>query len=259
MSDRRSRQKEQRAAKKAAEKKKEARTELRKRLTTALGFGVVVVGALVVGGFFTGEGLSSTYQNYREQTTACDAEPPAEATVFEFESPEPQPDLENADSAVATIETSCGPLVIELDLDYPATVLSFVFLAREGYFDGQVFHRILEDFALQGGDPTADGTGGPGYRVPDEFPPADFNYEAGVVAMANRGKGTTGSQFFVVLGDGADSLLPQFNVLGTVISGQETLDGIEGVPTSRRPGSVEDSLPLETVYIETVTIELTSP
>lgn len=257
MSDRRSRQKEQRAAKKAAEKKQEARRELRKRLTTALGFGAVVVGILVVTGFFSSDGLSSTYENYRSQPTACDGEQPPEAQVLEFDTPEVQTDLEGADSARAIIDTSCGPIEIDLDLSYPATVNSFVFLARSGYFHGQVFHRILADFYLQGGDPNADGTGGPGYRVPDEFPPTGFAYEEGVVAMANRGKGTTGSQFFIVVGDSAGSLLPQFNILGTIVSGQEALDLIEAVNTARRPGSVEESLPLETVYINSVTIEIT--
>ena len=123
--------------------------------------------------------------------------------------------------------------MIELDpAGYPETVNSFVFLAREGFFDGQVFYRIIADFQLFSGDPMADGTGGPGYRLPDELPPDDFVYTPGVVAMDNVGKGTTGSRFFIVLSDDAQVLNPQFNGLGNVISGQETLDRIQAVDTA---------------------------
>jgi peptidyl-prolyl cis-trans isomerase A (cyclophilin A) len=90
--------------------------------------------------------------------------------------------------------------------------------------------------------------------VPDEFPPDDFIYEEGVVAMANAGGGTTGSQFFVVVGDDARVLNNTFNVLGRVVSGQETLDAIEGLSTSVAPGTNERSRPVETVYIESIEI-----
>jgi cyclophilin family peptidyl-prolyl cis-trans isomerase len=94
--------------------------------------------------------------------------------------------------------------------------------------------------------------------VPDEHPDSTFEYQEGVVAMANRGSGTTGSQFFIVIGD-ATSLTPSFNVLGNVVSGQDTLDLIAEVPTAQQPGSVERSLPLESVYIEDITIDITGP
>jgi peptidylprolyl isomerase len=136
------------------------------------------------------------------------------------------------------------------------TAESFVFLARSGFYDGTVLHRIVAGFVAQGGDPQADGTGGPGYVVPDEFPPEGFVYEPGVVAMANRGLGTTGSQFFIVLGEQAAALRPQFNVLGRVADGEDTLEKIEMVPTAQQPGSAERSRPLETVYVEGIDIEL---
>jgi peptidylprolyl isomerase len=159
---------------------------------------------------------------------------------------------------VATLQTSCGEVVIELDPEnYPKTVESFVFLAREGFFDGQVFHRVVDGFRVFAGDPEATGSGGPGYRVPDEFPPDDFVYEPGVVAMDNIGKGTTGSRFFIVTGEAASALNPQFNVLGNVTSGMEALERIAAVETALRPGSREESLPLETVYIERATVEVT--
>lgn len=259
MSDRRQRQKELRAAKKEAEKKKSARKELTRRILTAFGFGAVVVGFFAFGAIFDGDGaLPTGYEAFRAQVTACGADQPPAQSVEQFDAPEVQADLETATAATATIQTSCGEIVIDINLDNAATVNSFVFLAREGFYDGQVFHRVLDNFVIQGGDPEANATGGPGYRVPDEFPAEDFEYEAGVVAMDNRGRGTTGSDMFIVVGD-ASSLNPQFNVLGTVVSGQDAIDAITQIETARRPGFREDSLPLETIYIETVTIDVTGP
>ena len=260
MTDRRRRQKEQRAAKREAEKKQNARRELGRRLGTALIFGVLVIGVLVLGTFLgNDEGdLPQGYEGFRAQPTACGAEQPEPEPVTQFTEAEPQADVTPTAVVSATLQTSCGEIVIELDpAGYPETVNSFVFLARQGFFDGQVFYRIIADFQVFSGDPAANGTGGPGYQIPDEFPPGDFVYTPGVVAMDNVGKGTTGSQFFIVLSDAAEVLNPQFNGLGNMISGQDTLDRIEEIQTAKRPGSVEDSLPLETVYIESVTIDVT--
>jgi len=176
-----------------------------------------------------------------------------------FETPETQSDIIATSHVTATMATSCGDIVMELDpASSPETVNSFVFLAREGFFDGQVFHRIAEGFVIQGGDPEANGTGGPGYVIADEFPTApDFIYEVGAVAMANRGARSTGSQFFFVIGENARHLTPSFNILGKVLSGQDALERMEQVPKGVLPGSVEESLPLETVYIESVTIDVT--
>lgn len=260
MSDRRQRQKEQRAAKREAERKRESRRELGRRLLTALVFGVVVVGIFAVSGAFDGgdeDDVPGTYEDYRAQETACGAEAPPPEQVMTFDQPEEQTDI-TADSAVtATIVTSCGEIVLDLNVsDAPETVNSFVYLAREGFYDGQVIHRISENFAFQAGDPSADGTGGPGYLVPDEFPDDDFVYEEGVVAMWSRGSRSTGSQFMVITGDDGQFLTNQFNVLGTVSSGQEAIDRIMEVPTATAPGSVEQSRPLETVYIETIEIQV---
>ncbi|MCB1247679.1 MAG: peptidylprolyl isomerase [Acidimicrobiia bacterium] len=157
----------------------------------------------------------------------------------------------------ATITTSCGLIVIELDPELaPETVNSFVFLAEQGYFDGSVSHRVLPGFMMQAGDPTATGRGGPGYTVPDEFPEEGFVYQRGVVAMANAGSGTTGSQFFIMF-DTADWLPPAYTVIGEVVEGLDVLDRIATVPLGHAPTSPDPSpsTPLETVYLETVTVD----
>jgi peptidyl-prolyl cis-trans isomerase B (cyclophilin B) len=189
------------------------------------------------------------YAGYRAQPTACGGEAPNELVEMSFDEPV---DQGLSGSLTATIETSCGPVEVALDADtYPETVNSFVFLAREGYFDGTACHRIVEGFMTQCGDPTATGLGDPGYSIPDEFPAEGFVYERGVVAMANAGPGTTGSQFFIVTGD-ASFLPPTFSVLGTVVGSEDTLDALDAVPVA--PRGTEVSNPLETVYIESVTI-----
>ena len=261
MTDRRQRQKEQRKARRAAEKKAEARSELGRRLVTALIFGVVVVGIFAFTGVFSGDptDLPNAYEAFRLQPTACGADLPDQEAVMTFEAPENQADVTASSTVTATITTSCGEIILELDAaDYPKTVNSFVFLAREGFYNGQAVHRIAADFVIQGGDPAANGTGGPGYVIDDEFPASeDFVYEVGMVAMANRGARSTGSQFFIVVGESAQHLTPRFNLLGTVISGADVLTRIDAVATGATPGSVEQSLPLESVYIESVTIDIT--
>jgi peptidylprolyl isomerase len=262
MTDRRRRQKEQRAAKREAEKKQEARKELGRRLGTALIFGVVVVGIVVAGAYFgNDEGeLPEGYEGFRNQPTACGAEQPDSEPVLSFAAPEPQADVTPEATVTATLLTSCGEIVIELDpAASPATANSFVFLAREGFFDGQVFYRIVENFRAFSGDPAADGSGGPGYQIADEYPADDFVLAPDMVLMDNVGRGTTGSRFFILTGDAAAALNPQFNLLGEVVSGQETLEAIANVETAVRPGSAEQSLPLETVYIDQATVEVTAP
>jgi cyclophilin family peptidyl-prolyl cis-trans isomerase len=255
MTDRRQRQKEQRATRLEEQKKAASRKEFRRRILVALGIGLGLTALLVLISVLGNEPttLPASYQAFRNQPTACGAQAPPAGELMSFSGPEDQG--LGSEPVIVTINTSCGPIVVELDpATYPATVNSFVFLARQGFYDGSVFHRIASNFVIQGGDPEATGTGGPAYLVPDEFPPDDFVYEEGVVAMANAGGGTTGSQFFVVVGDNARVLNNTFNVLGRVVSSQETLDAIEAVPTSVAPGTSERSRPVETVYIESIEI-----
>lgn len=191
----------------------------------------------------------SDYEGFRAQTTACAGSTPPPPADLQFAG---YADAEIAPGTTATLTTSCGDIVIELDPEAsPETVKSFVFLAEQGYFDGTAFHRIKPGFVIQGGDPTATGRGNPGYVVPDEFPTDEFAYDFGVVAMANGGPGTTGSQFFIMVGD--SGLPPSYSPVGRVISSDEPLLDIVRVPLAVSRGG-ERSVPLETVYIESVTI-----
>jgi cyclophilin family peptidyl-prolyl cis-trans isomerase len=140
----------------------------------------------------------------------------------------------------AKMDTSMGELVIALDaVAAPKTVNNFVFLAREGYYDGVIFHRIIQGFMCQGGDPTGTGRGGPGYRFNDELPRAG-QYQIGSVAMANAGPNTNGSQFFIVSGPSGVGLPPQYSLFGQVVKGLEVLDQMEKVKTGPGDKPVQD-------------------
>jgi cyclophilin family peptidyl-prolyl cis-trans isomerase len=281
--NKRERQRDNRAKKLEERKKLERQKKLRKRATQLTVLVVVLAIALVVPTLFNSSedtattttstgavttstappttldsaALPSDYDGYRAQPTACGAEAPPPVTEMTFDAPVDQGIASDA-TVTATITTSCGTIVAELDPAIaPETVNSFVFLAREGYFDGSVFHRIVPGFAIQGGDPTAIGSGGPGYLVADEFPEAGFTYSRGVLAMANAGANSTGSQFFIVDSDDA-GLDPLYSVFGTVIDSADTIEKITSVQLTGRDGTsaTEQSLPLETVYIEKVEIEV---
>ena len=137
---------------------------------------------------------SPAYQAFRETPTACQAEPPPPVTPMTFVDHEDQGLAPDA-KVLVVFETSCGDIEVELNpAAAPLAVNSFVFLARRGYFDGSVSHRIIRGFMFQTGDPSATGTGGSGYRIAiDEWPSPGFQYERGVVAMANAGPASTGS------------------------------------------------------------------
>ena len=163
-----------------------------------------------------------------------------------FES-EPPMCIDPSKRYMAEMVTSKGTLSIALDpLAAPRTVNSFVFLARYHYFDGIVFHRVIPGFVLQGGDPTATGTGGPGYKFADELP-APGRYELGSLAMANAGPNTNGSQFFVISGPDGVRLPPNYSLFGKVVAGLDVVAAIDAVGTG-------SGKPRETVTIESVTV-----
>jgi cyclophilin family peptidyl-prolyl cis-trans isomerase len=152
---------------------------------------------------------------------------------------------------IATVVTSCGTFGIELDSRQAArTGGSFVALAREGFYDGLRFHRVVRGFVIQGGDPKGTGTGGPGYSI-REPPPDDVAYSEGTVAMAKteaEPPGTSGSQFFVVTSDNA-LLDPVYAILGQVVSGLEVVHRIERLAVG------PDERPLDPVIIERIDVE----
>ncbi|MFZ1275441.1 peptidylprolyl isomerase [Candidatus Microthrix sp.] len=148
----------------------------------------------------------------------------------------------------AEIVTSMGTMFVQLlPKRAPKTVNNFVFLARYHYFDGVIFHRIIKDFVIQGGDPEGTGRGGPGYRFADELPQPG-EYQLGSLVMANAGPDTNGSQFFVVSGPSGIGLPPNYSLFGKVLDGLDVLDKIQSVQTGRGDRPTTD------VVIESVTI-----
>jgi cyclophilin family peptidyl-prolyl cis-trans isomerase len=141
----------------------------------------------------------------------------------------------------ATLHTNHGPIEVELfDADAPKTVENFRKLSGDGFYDGVIFHRVIRDFMIQGGDPTGTGTGGPGYTFEDEI--NDHKIVRGALAMANAGPGTNGSQFFIVTKDAAPWLDGKHTVFGEVTSGMDAVDSIENAPTGDRDKPVDDAV-----------------
>jgi len=135
--------------------------------------------------------------------------------------------------STATMNTTHGAIALELfDEDAPKTVKNFRDLAGKGFYDGVIFHRVIKDFMIQGGDPDGTGTGGPGYTFEDEF--NDNKIVRGALAMANAGPDTNGSQFFIVTTDAAPWLDGKHTVFGRVADGMDVVDRLEGVETDSR-------------------------
>jgi peptidyl-prolyl cis-trans isomerase B (cyclophilin B) len=139
----------------------------------------------------------------------------------------------------ATLHTNHGEIALELfDGDAPTTVENFTKLAREGFYDGVIFHRVIPDFMIQGGDPTGTGTGGPGYQFEDEI--NENKVVRGALAMANAGPNTNGSQFFIVTTESAPWLDGKHTVFGQVTSGMDVVDAISGVSRDGRDKPHDD-------------------
>lgn len=168
-----------------------------------------------------------------ERTTSFGAQPPMV--------------IDPAKRYTAVMDTSMGSMTIELDAEHaPLTVNNFVFLATNRFYEGVTFHRIIQGFVCQGGDPEGTGRGGPGYRFADEE--VKKPYEIGSLAMANAGPNTNGSQFFLISGPSGVRLPPQYNHFGKVVDGLDVVDAMEKVPTG--PGD----RPRDDVVINSVTI-----
>jgi peptidyl-prolyl cis-trans isomerase B (cyclophilin B) len=228
------------------------RVEERKSRLATCGTAVAAALVLVVGGCGGDDSQTST------ATAETTAATPAQAGCSDVDAPAAREDggasapserLDPEKTWTLTFDTSCGTFEVTLDTESaPATAASLVSLARAGFYDDTVFHRIVPGFVIQGGDRTQTGTGGPGYSTVD--PPAtDASYVKGVVAMAktqDEPAGTAGSQFFVVTGDDV-GLPPDYAVVGKVTKG---LDVVELIGTMGDPATEQ---PLQPIVVESVT------
>jgi cyclophilin family peptidyl-prolyl cis-trans isomerase len=166
----------------------------------------------------------------------------------------PQMQIDPTKRYRATISTSLGDMTAELyPEDAPNTVNNFVFLANEGFYDGVIFHRIINGFMVQTGDPTGTGMGGPGYKFRDELT-NPRGYSRGTLAMANAGPNTQGSQFFICHGSGAERLPHSYTIFGKVTEGLDTLEKIASVPVGRGAGG-ENSRPTDPPSITGITVQ----
>jgi cyclophilin family peptidyl-prolyl cis-trans isomerase len=282
-----SRSRERQLAKLAARRQAERDAAIRRRHALVGGLGVGIVVLAIVGGLLAlrndDEGASSTptptptgsvspstiptgpvkVAGYvrptapTQKTVACGAEAPPDAMKKKPQfshAPTPDQVLDSGATYTAVVQTSCGAITFSLDAKAaPNTVASFVFLARKGFFDGMRFHRVVDSIdVIQTGDPKSDGSGGPGYTIPDELA-ASLHYAPGVVAMANGGANTGGSQFFIITGPQGAGLdnNPAYTIFGDVQSGLDVAKQIN----SFTKGANYDGPPTKVVYVERVTIE----
>jgi peptidyl-prolyl cis-trans isomerase B (cyclophilin B) len=271
------RSRDRQLAKLAARRAEERRRKRRQRVLAGAVAGVVAVSGLGFLGFSLLSGGSdpaaaptpSASATPTAATVACGGEVPKAASKKkpQFKKP-PKTVIDPSKTYTMKMVTSCGTIQIRLDQrSAPKTVNSLVFLARRGFFNGQLFHRTVGDFVIQGGDPlTAGGgdpalfgTGGPGYKTTDK-PPKGAKYPAGTVAMGKGEQepaGTSGSQFFIVTASGADDALAPggeglYAIVGKVVKGIDIAVMIERLP---RVDAATDGRPAQDVYIVKVTIE----
>jgi len=217
--------------------------------------------ALLLGGCGGGDSGSAGKSASAPDTAAEKAAAPR-SSCTQVKTPAPKSDggqkrpagkLAPAKTYEVTLKTNCGSFTIRVDQKgAPDTAASFVALARKGFFDGTIFHRIVPGFVIQGGDPTGSGQGGPGYSTRD-VPPSATAYTRGVVAMAKTGAeapGTAGSQFYVVTGADA-GLPPEYALLGKVSKGLAVTAKIDKLGD---PASADAGTPLQAVEIEKATV-----
>ncbi len=153
--------------------------------------------------------------------------------------------IKSGKSYTALIKTSLGDITVELSKDTPVTTNNFVFLAKEGFYDSVIFHRVISGFMIQGGDPTGTGMGGPGYKFSDEK--FSGEYKRGTIAMANSGPNTNGSQFFIMHAD--YPLPPNYVIFGMTKSGLDVVDKIATTKTG------PSDRPIEPITIKTIEIQ----
>jgi cyclophilin family peptidyl-prolyl cis-trans isomerase len=168
----------------------------------------------------------------------------------------PKMQIDTNKTYTAEVTTSKGKFTIQLFAkDAPQTVNNFVFLSREGFYDNVTFHRIIKTFMIQTGDPLGNGTGGPGYTIPDEK--TSYQYEPGIVAMAKSSRPNSGgSQFFICTGEECKNLNmnPVYTIFGKVVEGMDVVQKIADTPVQTNPATLEPSMPKEKVTIQSIRI-----
>jgi len=233
--------------KKIEERNKAMQAKQSERTIRIIGIAVLVVIVVALGYMFvTNRGEPATVTEVPQAFEELQVTDVPQTTSKEYDAYPPMT-IEESKKYFATVKmANGGEFVMELFPDKaPVTVNSFVFLAREGYFDGVTFHRVLEGFMAQGGDPTGTGSGGPGYEFVNEDSDLTFNKD-GVVAMANAGRDTNGSQFFITFG-AQEFLNGGYTIFGQVIEGMDVVNAI----TRRDPDQFPD---YQGDAIETITI-----
>lgn len=250
----RERQLRQLAERRAAER----RRRRRQRVVAGVVGGVVALAGL----FFAARAFLGREENPVDQSAnpkqtaspaplggvACDGAVPVDAGTKKptFKKP-PEMQIDPSKSYRVAMLTSCGEITIELfDDKSPKTVNNFLFLVKKGFYDGLTFHRIIKGFMIQGGDPKGDGTGGPGYQFEDEVKNGLKFDQVGLLAMANSGPDTNGSQFFITAGD-ASHLNGKHTIFGKVTGGMDVVNTLNALP-------VEGDKPTQKAYIQSVTI-----
>jgi len=204
--------------------------------------------ALIVIVLFGWNNLFTQKPTTTSQTSQIPVKPTEEMTNNN-NAKQPPMTIDVTKTYIATLKTAEGDITISLDAkDTPIAVNNFIYLARKGFYANTIFHRVINGFMIQGGDPQGDGTGGPGYTFADE--PITGNYTRGTVAMANSGPNTNGSQFFIMH---ADTDLPKsYVIFGHVLEGMDVVDKIATAPMQ---SGGEGSSPVNPVHIQSVAID----
>lgn len=268
--DKRARARAAQLAAEAQRRKEELRRRRRGRIVS--GVAILAVLALVAVFFIQNQNDDADTERSGDRQEAqsnpgCDGGDPPGNNAQEYDEPASQEQVLGIGVDYwATIETSCGTIEVDLlEEQAPSTVANFIFLAEEGFYDGLTWHRVINEFVIQGGDPAGDGSGGPGYEFADELPNRSNVYTFGAMAMANSGPDTQGSQFFFVTHDAENALAgesqlepgglqPLYSHFGQASEeSYETLDTIQKVETSTEPATQDR--PVNPVYILSVTIE----
>ncbi len=198
---------------------------------------------------------NSVNQNTSNSATASSQTVSAPVTTMHWSSP-PKMQIDLHKQYTAIFHTNFGDFKVQLfTKESPVTVNNFVFLANHHFYENDTFFRIIQTFMIQTGDPNNSGTGGPGYKFKDELP-VKHPYGPGIVAMANAGSNTNGSQFFICTGQDSVSLNknPNYTEFGKVISGMNVVQKIAAIPVTTNPQTGEPSSPLQKAYIKSITI-----